>query len=141
MTIASAASNGDVLSAASLLLAILAVLFSLWYRDITAALEIVVPKHLMDADVLRRQVSNALKQAAPLAVASAVLFLVFVPEAIRLTSHWVGHASDHGLWHAIRSYDTVELSIVAVVLFLALLCLYTISLAIRLLRLRHKLSP
>ena len=50
------------------------------------------------------------------------------------------HAYDHGLWHAITSYDPVELSVVAVVAFLAFLAAYTVWLMIELLRLRRKLG-
>lgn len=89
MTASNNPSNGDVLSAASLLLAILAVLFSLWYGDIAAALRIETPTHLEDAGPQRRQIAEAIKtRAAPLAGAALVLLLVFVPEAIRLASQW-----------------------------------------------------
>ncbi len=64
----------------------------------------------------------------------------FLPEAIRLIVRWLRHAYDHGLWHAITSYDPVELSVVAVVTFLAFLTAYTVWLMIELLRLRRKLG-
>jgi len=135
-----APSNADVLSAGSLLLAVLAVLFGLWYSDIAAALQVEVPTHLEDAGRQRRQVADAIKtRAAPLAAAAATLLAIFLPEAIRLTSHWVQRAYDNGLWNAVRSYDPVELSIVAVVLFLAVLTAYTLSLIPRLIRLKRKL--
>jgi hypothetical protein len=56
--------SGDVLAAASLLLAILAVLYSLWYSDISAALRVEIPTHLEDAGLQRRQVGEALKTRA-----------------------------------------------------------------------------
>jgi hypothetical protein len=136
-----APSNGDVLAAASLLLAILAVLYSLWYGDIGRALSVEIPTHLEDAGPQRREVREAIKtRAAPLAIAALVLLLVFLPEAIRLLVHWVRRAAEHGLWHQVRSYDPVELSIMAVVCFLAALTAYTVWLLIELIKLRRKLG-
>jgi hypothetical protein len=132
--------TGDVLAAASLLLAILAVLFSLWYSDIGAALRVEIPTHREDAGPQRRQVAEAIRtRAAPLACAALVLFIVFLPEAIRLIIRWFRNAADNGLWHAIKSYDPVELSIVAVVVLLGFLAAYTVSLTVQLFTLRRKL--
>lgn len=64
-----------------------------------------------------------------------MLLAVFLPEAIRLIVRWFRHAYDHGLWRAITSHDPVELSLVAVVAFLALLAAYTVWLMIKPLRL------
>ena len=140
MTLAAAPTNGDVLAAASLLLAILAVLFSLWYADIGAALRVEIPAHLEDAGPQRRQVGEAIKtRAAPLAAAALILLLVFIPEAIHLAAHWIRHTYDHGLWHGVRSYDSVELSIVVVVVFLAALTVYTVWLMIELIDLKRRL--
>lgn len=142
MTAAAAPSSGDILSAASLLLAVLAVLFSLWYSDIGSALRVEIPTHLEDAGPQRRQVSEAIKtRAAPLAAGAVVLLLVFLPEAVHLAIHWLRQANNHGLWHAIKSYDSVELSIVVVVLFMALLTAYALWLVLELAKLRHKLKP
>jgi hypothetical protein len=132
--------TGDVLGAASLLLAILAVLYSLWYGDIGAALRVQIPTHHEDAGPQRRQVAEAIRtRAAPLACAALVLFMVFLPEAIRLITHWFRHAADDGLWQAIKSYDPVELSIVAVVVLLGFLAAYTVWLTVELLTLKRKL--
>jgi len=132
--------TGDVLGAASLLLAILAVLYSLWYGDIGAALRVEIPTHREDAGPQLRQVAEAIRtRAAPLACAALGLFLIFLPEAIRLTVRWFRHAAHNGLWHAIKSYDPVELSIVAVVLLLGFLAAYTVWLTAELLTLRRKL--
>jgi len=109
-----AAAAGDILAAASLLLAILAVLFSLWFGDIGAALGVEIPTHLEDAGPQRRQVSEAITtRAAPLAIAALALLLVFLPEACRIIIHWGQHVHDRGLWQGVKSYDPVELSIVA----------------------------
>ena len=135
-------SRGDILSAASLLLAILAVLYSLWYSDIASALRIAVPRHREDAAAERRQVGDALRtRALPLGIAAALLVLVFLPEAIHISTLWVSRASDHGLWNAIRDYDPVSLSLVLVVIAMLALAAYTAWLARQLWALRQKLTP
>ena len=141
MTATTLPTNGDVLAAASLLLAILAVLHSLWYGDIGAALRVEIPTHLEDAAPQRRQVHEAIKtRAAPLAIAALVLLVVFLPEAIRLVISWGQRVRDYGLWHEVKSYDPVELAIVAVVFFLAALIAHTVWLMLELLRLKRKLG-
>jgi hypothetical protein len=139
--VAAAPTNGDVLAAASLLLAIVAVLLSLWYADIDAALRVEIRTHLEDAGPQRRQVGAAIKtRAAPLAGGALVLLLVFVPEATHLAVHWIRHAYNHGFWHAVKTYDSVELSIVVIVVFLATLTAYTVWLMVELIDLRQRLK-
>jgi len=136
------ASRGDVLSAASLLLTILAVLYSLWYSEIAAILEIRVPAHLEDASGDRRRVGNVLKtRALPLVLAAFLLTVVFLPEAVHLVVRWIRHAYNRGIWYAIRQYDPVSLALVLVVVGMGALTTYTGWLARRLLRLRRRLTP
>jgi len=130
------------LSAASLLLAILAVLYSLWYGEIASALEINPPKHLQDAVADRRRVGEVLRtRAFPLAIAAIALVLVFLPEAIHIASHFVRRASRDGTWSTIKDYDPVSLSLVLVVLGIGALACYTGWLAVRLWQLRRRLTP
>ncbi len=136
-----APTTGNVLGAASLLLAILAVLFSLWYADIAAALRVEIPTHTEDAGPQRRQVIAAIRtRAAPLALASLVLLVVFTPEALQLIIRWGRNVDQHGLWREVKAYDPVKLSIVIVVVFLAALTAYAGWLAVELLRLRRRLA-
>jgi hypothetical protein len=137
---ASSLASGDILAAASLLLAILAVLYSLWYSDIQAALRIDVPTHLEDAGPQRRQVSEALTgRALPLAASAIVLLLIFLPEAIHIIWRWYQLIAQYGVWRAIKNYDPVILSIIAVVTSLALLAGYTSRLVVQLWHLRTQL--
>jgi hypothetical protein len=136
-----ASGEGDVLSAASLLLAITAVLYSLWYADISAALKIEPPQHLEDAKSERRQVSGALwSRALPLAVAGVVMTAVFLPEAVRIVREWVDMARGEGLWHAVKDYEPVSLSLVLVVAGMTILSVYTILMTYGLWRLRRWLK-
>lgn len=124
------------------MLATVAVLYSLWYGDISAALEVKIPVHLADAKAERRQVASALwSRALPLAAASLSVTLAFLPQAIILVREWAGGASDRGVWTAITQYDPVSLSLVVVVGVMALLTGYTAWLVVKLWRLRGQLSP
>jgi hypothetical protein len=135
-------SRGDVLAAASLLLAIVAVLYSLWYSEIAATLDLEVPRHLEDAGPARRRTAEVLKtRALPLALSTLVLMLVFLPEAIHIVLHWSRGAYRRGVLHAIRQYDPVSLALVLVVIAIGALAAYTLWLARRLVRQKRRLTP
>jgi hypothetical protein len=137
-----AVSRGDVLAAASLLLAILAVLYSLWYAEIARTLEIKAPKHLDDAAADRRRTSEVLRtRALPLALAALILMLTFLPEALHIAVHFVRRAHSDSLWQTIKQYDPVSLSLVIVVVGIGALAAYTGWLAVRLWRLKRTLTP
>ena len=75
--------NADVIASASLLLALVAAMFGLWYAEINDALGVHVPT---DGDtarkVSRRKVAPVLwNKAFPLAIAATAIALVFMPRA------------------------------------------------------------
>lgn len=133
---------GELLSAASLLLAVVGVFYSLWYGEITRALDITPPTHLADAAGLRRDVSRVLRaRAAPLAVASLVLALVLLPEAIRLIADGIRLLWREGLREGLGAYDAVSAAFVLVVFGTGVIAVYSWSLALRLWHLKRALTP
>src|SRR5438874_1732771 len=77
---------GDLLSAASLLLAVVAVIYGFWYPEITAALKITPALHKEDRAKDYERVRYLLKtRAIPLLFVSGLLTLVFVPDTLRIT--------------------------------------------------------
>jgi hypothetical protein len=76
----------DLLSSASLLLAIIGVLYGIWYADIVNATNIVVKEHYADRGSQRDQVTNVKRgKALPLAIIASLLTLTFLPDAIEIT--------------------------------------------------------
>jgi hypothetical protein len=75
----------DILSATSLLTALLGLLYAVWYPEINTCLAIVPERKRADRDGQIRQVESALHwRALPLAAGALGLCLVLAPEVIRV---------------------------------------------------------
>jgi hypothetical protein len=75
----------DLLSAASLLLAIIAVLYGMWYPDIVKSLATEVPDHPAAKRKPRGEVAAVRRvRALPLMVATILLAAVFLPDTARI---------------------------------------------------------
>jgi hypothetical protein len=109
--------SGDLLSASSLLVALVGLLYSTWYPEITAAAEMPVPLH--DASKLRSSTRSTLRtRAAPLLMLAVLLLLVLVPPAFAVVLQGVQDlfGSRPG-----SQYDAVQACFLAVVVALLLL--------------------
>jgi hypothetical protein len=104
----------DLLSAASLLLTLIALLYGMWYSEIAAATNITVQPQPADRllDYQRAQVVFWTK-AIPLTVAALLLSAVFLPTAVQLVGRAVQHWWKVGVL-AIRDYDPVATSLILV---------------------------
>jgi len=106
----------DLLSAASLILAIIAVIYSLWYPAIEHALLLPVSSHAADNRKNHAEARRMFFQKAlPLCVATALAVAVFGPNAISICIVSCQVAAEQG-FHAIATYDAVRAAFVFVVL-------------------------
>jgi hypothetical protein len=122
--VSSEPSSADLLGAASLLLAALAVLYGVWYSSIEAAKGLAIPTHASDAAKPLASVRAVLRgRAYPLALASGLSTLVFAPEAIGVVAGAVGSFRDHQLG-AFDYYDPIEAALLLVTVGLAVLTLH-----------------
>lgn len=98
----------DLLSAASLFLAVLGLLYSAWYAEITEALNLKAPDHVEDRKPVIRRVTDAYHtRALPLAVGATCVSIILLPDLVRsLSSSWRQYR-DYGVG-AIASYDAVQ---------------------------------
>jgi hypothetical protein len=104
----------DKLSAASLLLAIVAVLYGMWYPLITTTLETSVPQFAADRRKPLKEVREVRKRRAiPLAFAAIAVALVFFPDAAGIVIQSLRLASNEGLCSVLR-YDSVSTAFVLV---------------------------
>lgn len=116
----------DLLSAASLLLAVISVLFGLWYPEIVKALEIEEPKHKPDRLAPKRQVLKILRyRSIPLTLAFFSLILVFSPDTIKIILQSVEQYQKNGL-KALSNYSSVSTAFVLVILLAYTLTGYTL---------------
>jgi hypothetical protein len=129
----------DLLSASSLLLAIAAILFSLWYPEITTALKIDPGKYKEDNVADRTAVTcTILSKAFPVAIVSIGITAIFLPDAVLITTSSYKTYQKTGF--SIANYDAVRTAYCFVTLLAAFLTTYMWSLTIRLLLLRSKLG-
>lgn len=102
----------DLLSSASLLIAIVAVLYGLWYPDIKRGIETKVGLHL-EPDKVSDVKGIMFRRALPLAISSLGLGLVFLKDTVRIVFSSVrsirSSVPDH-----FRNYDAVSTAFVFV---------------------------
>lgn len=128
---------GDLLSAASLLLAVVGIFFGLWYGEITESLALSISPHIEDRPPERRRVKVALYgKALPIALTSVPSTLIFLPDGIFIVSDAIAFVLSSPC-KALASYDAVRTTFCFIVLLLAGLGAYATILVIRL---RHKLA-
>lgn len=119
----------DLLSAASLLLAIVSVLYGLWYVEIVAAAERSVPFHVEDRTKPLAEVREVLMgKAVPVALAACLVAAVFLPDTVRLMIESTQFYAREGLSGILR-YDAVGTSFCVVEGFAVALALHSMGLA------------
>jgi hypothetical protein len=88
----------DVLSAASLLLAVIGLLYSAWYSELREALAVQVRPHVDDRKPEIAQVQNASSKALPLFLGGLVMTAVLTPvfcAAVRATIEAAREPASH----------------------------------------------
>lgn len=130
----------DLLSASSLLMAIAAILFSLWYAEISKALEITPRTHREDNAAARSTVTAVLiTKAIPVACMALAVALIFLPDAIKLARESLHVYQDLG-YTAFKKYDAVRTAYCFVTILSLALAIYMLALVGKLWNLRRKLS-
>lgn len=120
----------DILSAASLLMAIISLLFGLWYRDISKQFSIHWKPNLRDRPEQLKEARLVLwGRAFPLAIGSSLITLVFLPKLIKpfMPAFQKFLSGDNTLAAAyfIVVLLMLLISIYSWVRFIRLLCIYT----------------
>jgi hypothetical protein len=115
---------GDLLSASSLLMAIAAILFSLWYAEIAKALEIAPKKHREDNIRELSTVRAVLyAKAVPVTLTALLVALIFLPDAVKLILESFDVYKTAGL-AALKRYDAVRTAYCFVSLLSLVLAVY-----------------
>lgn len=130
----------DLLSASSLLMAIAAILFSLWHAEIAKALEIEPKKHREDNVAARVMVTSVLtSKALPVAVMALSLAAIFFPDAFKLAKESLLAYQVSG-FSALEQYDAVRTAYCFVTALSVALAIYMWVLVCKLWSLRKDLS-
>jgi hypothetical protein len=126
----------DLLAAGTLILAVLAVLYSIWYPNVQAKLALTLPLQYEDARPALAEINHVrTQQTRPLFLASLAATLMFLPKAVGVVRGAVEDIVDHGL-HAISDYEPIEATFVFVVVFTAFLAVQVLGLS-KQLRTKH----
>jgi hypothetical protein len=132
---------GDLLAAGSLILTVLAVLYSIWYPNVQAKLAIVLPPHGEDATQQLAEIKDVLVgQTIPLFLASLAATLIFLPKTVGVIKGAISDLADHGL-SAISNYDPIQTTFVFVVAFTGFLAWQAFGLSRKLHAKRSETSP
>ena len=130
----------DILSASRLLQAIAAILFNLWYLEISKALEITPKRHKEDNVGSRQTVSGVLlSKAMPVAIMSLGIALIFLPDALKLAKESCLAFYQNG-FTAFEKYDAVRTAYCFVSVLSIVLAGYMCTLVVKLWSLRKRLS-
>jgi hypothetical protein len=132
-------SMSDLLSASSLLMAIAAILFGLWYSEIARVLNVKPNQYVEDNAESKRIVTTVFfTKAVPVAFMAFVVALIFLPDAFMLVGGSY-RAYTQNAYVAIK-YDAVATAFCFVNLISIWLSLYMFVLLCQLWSLRKRLS-
>jgi len=124
----------DLLSAASLLLTVLTILYSLWYPEISAASRSNVDRYSANRKIAHREARTIfVAKALPLCLATLALFLATVPPVLAIVHRPFARDVD--------SYDAVATIFVAVAAVFLFLSGHTLNAAWQLGKQVWKLNP
>lgn len=130
----------DILSSASLLLAILTTVFGLIYPTLKEILDLKVSAHKPDNSANYKKALTIRKsRLLPLLLGSIILTLVFIPELIKQlvnSYHIVAKEGFH-----FKNYDTVIASFIVVSLFMIVLTIAVILITIDFFKKIKALNP
>jgi len=120
---------GDLLTADSLLLTVIGILYGQWYGEIRQAISAKIPQFKADRGDIRKTVNQALfGKALPLAIAAVPLAIIYVPNAwsIGIAGIFQPKGSAH------PGYNAINATFCFVVLLSVLLASHIIYLFIKL---------
>ncbi|MGH7022227.1 MAG: hypothetical protein ACREEB_01405 [Caulobacteraceae bacterium] len=113
---------GDLLSAASLLLAVLAALLALWMPELDRAISAVIPPQKANAQLPLKPLRSALfAKALPLLVAVSACLLVFLPKTLEIVGGAWAHWRDKSY-----AYDPLQAAFVLTQAFLLAIAIFVV---------------
>lgn len=131
----------DKLSAASLLLTAVAIIYSLWYPEISGALKIVPKPHKPDNRADFKQVGRIfVTRSLPLFLISIVLVAIFAPDSIQIMARTL-QSLVSAKSRAHSRYDAVTACFLAVNVLTLFLTAHLLFLSVRLASLWKRLNP
>ncbi|MFA7290420.1 MAG: hypothetical protein WC055_16210 [Melioribacteraceae bacterium] len=98
----------DILSALSLFLAVLGLLYSAWYSEINSAVNEVIPKFIQDRKPVKDRITSAYyNKSLPLSFSGILISFIILPDFLRILFEVYVEFNKNGL-RAISNYDSVK---------------------------------
>jgi len=127
----------DVLSSASLILAVIALLFTTWKDEIQEARDLKIGLHYDDSEKNHKKVKEALwRRSFPLALSATIMILIFIPEIVRIITQSTGIINSESFVGSLNNYDAQLATFIFVFLLFIAFDYYLWSLTIELYK-RH----
>ncbi len=122
----------DLLSAASLLMAVIAIIYSLWYPELTEQLNISPKPHREDNVAACQSVKMYLiSKAIPLSILASLIALTFLPDAVKIALEAISIYKIYGA-ESINFYNAVKMAYFLVSVVSVALAFYIIVLLVKL---------
>lgn len=125
----------DLLSAASLLMAVIAIIYSLWYPELAEKLAISPKPHKEDNAASCQAVKISLiSKAIPLSILALLIALTFLPDALKIAYEAISIYQNHGaasisLYSAVKmAYFLVSIVSIALTFYITMLTVKLFSL-------------
>jgi len=130
----------DLLSASSLFLAVIGLLYSAWYSEIIKSIKSEISRHRDDRESTIIQVRNTYwSRVLPLAIATTSLSLILLPDFISIIYRVFKIFQSRGL-SSVYLYDSVQTLFFAIAIMTFGLAVHVIRLAYKTLSHLHKLK-
>ena len=130
----------DLLSASSLLLAILTTLFSTHYSSIIEVLNF-EPNNFKEDDKINYTLATSVLRTKliPLLFASVSITLIFIPQSVKVVKTNIDYFTSLG--YEKLDYDTISTSYIAVTVFMFILTINILALFFRVVSKMRKINP
>jgi hypothetical protein len=131
----------DLLSAASLLLAVVGIFYGLWYPEIIKSLNKPVPLHDPDKDLPHKEISIVLfSKAVPLFISALFISFVFLPDTVKIFIDSLLTLITLGIVGYLASYDAVRTAFFLVEILAIAISIHSLTMVVRLISKRRKLT-
>jgi hypothetical protein len=131
----------DLLSAASLLLAIVGIFYGLWYPEIIKSLDKPIPPHDLDKELPYKEISTLLLyKAMPLFISALLIALIFLPDMMKIFFNSLFALKTLGVVKYLASYDAVKTAFFMVEILAIAICIHAFTMVRKMIDHRRKLT-
>jgi hypothetical protein len=128
----------DLLPSASLILAVIALLFNTWKDEIQEARDLSISLHYIDSEKDHKKVKEALwRRSFPLALSATTMIIIFIPEIVWTINQSIDVIQSEGFSNSLNNYDAKAATFIFVFLLFIAFAYYLWSLTIELYK-RHR---